>query len=133
MVITRDAMLQPILAVSPSFSPVWLAFVEEWRDDPGDLPLYLVLTDLARHIAALLARGADSELKQIFQVVESWHVHGDEYVKEAAGVGLLEDLQNTNVVGEHTPDKCVAYLGPHSSRWWRDLERFWNKGPVRDN
>ena len=127
-------MMQPMLEVSPSFEPVWQAFVAEWKADPEGLPHYLVLSDLARHIAALLDRGADHELRRIFQVVEAWHVHGDPYVKEAATVGLLEDLQNTNVVGNHTPDKCLAYLGPQSLRWWRKVERFWEAGElIRDD
>lgn len=127
-------MMQPILEVSPSFEPVWQAFVDEWKADPDGLPHYLVLSDLARHIAALLERGADDELRRIFQVVEAWHVHGDPYVREAATVGLLEDLQNTNVVGNHTPGKCVTYLGPQSLRWWRKVERFWEAGElIRDD
>ena len=105
-------MMGPILEVSPSLEPMWQAFVAEWKDDPEGLPHYLVLSDLARHIADLLEQGADGELRRIFQVVEAWHVQGDAYVKEAATVGLLEDLQNTNVVGDRTPDKCLAYLGP---------------------
>jgi hypothetical protein len=127
-------MMGPILEVSPSFEPVWQGFVAEWKHDPEGLPHYLVLSDLARHIADLLEQGADGELRRIFQVVEAWHVQGDAYVKEAATVGLLEDLQNTNVVGDRTPDKCLAYLGPQSLRWWRKVERFWQAGElIRDD
>jgi hypothetical protein len=133
-VITRDAMMEPILKVSPSFEPIWHAFLAEWKDHPEGLPQYLVLSDLARHIARLLESAADRELREIFQVVEAWHVHGDPYVKEAATVGLLEDLQNTNVVGDQAPDQCLAYLGPQSLRWWRKVERFWEKGElIRDD
>ena len=32
------------------------------------------------------------------EVIERWHLEGDDYVREAATVGLLEDLQNTNEV-----------------------------------
>jgi hypothetical protein len=123
-------MMEPILKVSPTFEPVWSAFRAEWKDHPDGLPEYLVLSDLARHIATLIERGADSELRQIFQVVEAWHVDGDPYVKEAATVGLLEDLQNTTVVGNQTPDRCLPYLGPQSLRWWRKVKRFWEKGEL---
>lgn len=126
--------MEAILNVSPTFEPVRSAFCAEWNDHPEGLPHYLVLSDLARHIAVLLEQGADAEVRQIFQVVEAWHVHGDQYVREAATVGLLEDLQNTNVVGEQTPGRCLAYLGPQSLRWWRKVERFWEKGePLRDD
>jgi hypothetical protein len=133
-VISRDSMMQPVLRASPSFEPVWREFVAEWQGQPEGLPLYLVLSDLARHIASLFARGVDSELREIFGIIEEWHLHGDAYVREAATVGLLEDLQNTNVVGEHVPARCLSYLGPESLRWWRKVENFWEKGElIRDD
>jgi hypothetical protein len=133
-VISRDAMMQPILNASPSFEPVWREFLAEWEAAPEGLPVYLALADLARHISALFARGADSELREIFGIVEMWHLNGDSYVKQAATVGLLEDLQNTNLVGDQTPTRCLAYLGPESLRWWRKVENFWEKGElIRDD
>ena len=132
--ISRDSMMQPILNASPAFEPVWREFLAEWQGDPEGLPLYLALSDLARHIAALFDRGADSELHEIFGIVEAWHLHGDPYVKEAATVGLLEDLQNTNIVGGETPIRSLAYLGPESLHWWRKVENFWEKGElIRDD
>jgi len=132
--ISRDSMMQPILSVSPSFEPVWREFLGEWQGDPDGLPVYLALSDLARHIAALFDRGAESELREIFEIVEAWHLNGDPYVKEAATVGLLEDLQNTNIVGEQTPMRRLAYLGPETLRWWRKVESFWEKRElIRDD
>jgi hypothetical protein len=86
-------MMAPIIAPSPSFVPTWQAFVEEWQDDPNGLPLYLVLADLAGHIARLIEEDSEAELRCIFQAVEDWHINGDPYVREAASIGLLEDLQ----------------------------------------
>ena len=132
--ISRDSMMQPILAASPNFEPVWREFIEEWHDQPEGLPMYLVLSDLARHIATLFRCGADSELREIFQIIEHWHLHGDAYVREAAPVGLLEALQNTNVVGTETPTRCFGYLGPESLRRWQKVQNFWEKGElIRDD
>jgi len=132
--ISREAMMTPICAASPSFVPVWQAFVEEWRADPDGLPYYLVLADLARHVAHLIEEGAEAELQGIFRAVEEWHTIGDEYVRKAATIGLLEDLQNTNVVGEDVPVKVLRFLGPESTRWWRKVEAFWEHGtPMRDD
>jgi hypothetical protein len=128
--IELSTMMEPILEASPSFEPVWREFVAEWDSDPEELPYYLVLTDLARHIAKLFDQDADAELYAIFRVVETWHIDGDAYVKEAATVGLLEDLQNTNVVGNQTPLRCLNYLEPESMRWWRKVENFWTKGEL---
>jgi len=123
-------MITPILAISPSFQPTWDDFASEWKNAPDGLPLYLILGDLARHIATLHRNGQVAELRAIFQVVEEWHLHGDAYVKEVATVGLLEDLQNTNVVGDGVPLRLVAYLGPESARWWRKVEAFWEQAQI---
>jgi hypothetical protein len=126
-------MMQPVLRASPSFEPVWREFLAEWEGQSEGLPMYLVLSELARHIAKLCDRGVDPELREIFRIVEDWHLYGDEYVREAATIGLLEDLQNTNVVAEHIPARCVSYLGPESLRWWRKVENFWEKGELIRN
>jgi hypothetical protein len=123
--ISRDSMMEPILKASPTFGPVWYAFVAQWEGRPEGLPLYLALSDLAKHIATLFERGAESELREIFRIVERWLRDGDAYVREAATVGLFEDLQNTNLVGEQIPTRCLAYLGPVSLRWWRKVENSW--------
>ena len=125
--------MDDILRVSPSFDRTWREFLSEWEHQPGELPLYLVLSELARHISRLYAQGADSELRLIFSIVENWHLNGDAYVREAATIGLLENLQNTNVVGLDLPAKLVQYLGPESRRWWTKVERFWERGElIRD-
>ena len=98
---------------------------------PGGLPTYVVLGDLAGHIAGLLERGEDAEVRRIVEVFESWHVDGNRCVQEAATVGLLEDLHQMHVVVAQTPASCLAYLGPASRRGWRELDRFWNPGAVR--
>ena len=127
-------MLAPVIAASPSFVPTWSAFVEEWQDDPNGLPLYLVLSDLAGHIAQLIEEHAEAELQSIFQAVEDWHVNGDAYVREAASIGLLEDLQNTGVVGEDVPARVIRFLGPESTRWWNKVLAFWEHGTaIRDD
>lgn len=96
--------------------------------------MYLVLSDLARHMAQLLRNGDESELQQIFEFVEQWHLDGDPYVKEAATIGLLEDLQNTGLVGVGMPAQFERFLGPESKRWWVKVEKFWAKGElIRDD
>lgn len=127
-------MMMPICVASPSFVPIWQAFVEEWQASPDELPYYLVLADLARHIARLIKEGAEAELQGIFQAIEEWHVNGDAYVREAATIGLLEDLQNTNVVGERVPVNALRLLGPESTAWWCKVKAFWEHGtPIRDD
>ena len=127
--IYKEEMIKPILKAAPNFTLIWEKFLEEWAEE-DDPPLYLVLGDLARYIGSLIIAGQDNELKNIFSVVEQWHLEGDTYVKEAATVGLLEDLQNTNVVGKGTPEKIESYLLPESKRWWLKVNGFWESGKL---
>ncbi len=111
--ISREKMFEPLLKVSEGFRPVCDEFIEEWKDGE-ELPQYLVLSDLARYISKLIAESREKELKEIFSVIERWHLEGDDYVREAATVGILEDLQNTNVVGVGVPEQVETYLLPES-------------------
>lgn len=122
--ITRECMFAPLLEADESFRPRWSAFLEEWADE-AELPLYIALHALDDHIQEYLDAGRTESLDAIFSVVERWHLHGDQYVRVAATVGLLEGLQNR--LGEK-PDKMAALerrLGPESKRWWKRLNRFW--------
>jgi hypothetical protein len=128
--ITKDEMMVPLLEACPSFQSTWDKFVDKWKDDPVGLPLYLALGDLASHLIEMLARGDTAGFPQIFAVVEDWHTGGDAYVKEAAVVGLLEDLQNTNLHRTTNPEQLRSFLGPKSLRWWEKLYRFWEHGEL---
>ncbi len=120
-----------LLEACPSFAPHWQAFQDEWREEADDLPLYLVLADFARHLIGMVERGEMAELPAVFAGVERLHVEGDEYVREAATVGLLEDLQNLNLHSKGTdPEQFRPYLGPESAQWWDKLYRFWQKGEL---
>ncbi len=125
--IERSAMIEPLLAVCPRIQPLWSAFFDEWRDTGDDLPLYLLLSDVARLVASLYQQGCVEELRGIFDVVERWRLEGDDYVREAALIGMLEDLQNTNIVGPVPPESFVKFLGLQSLLDWRELELFWKR------
>ena len=129
LMITKEEMIDPILEVSPGFKPAWNEFLDEWKEE-NDLPIYLALGELARYIGQLHTKWHKEEVKSIFAIVEKWHLEGDSYVKEAATVGLLEDLQNTNVVGEDVPHSLEAYLLPETKRWWVKVTNFWEKGEI---
>jgi hypothetical protein len=69
-------------------------------------------------------------LSRVFAVVERWHVEGDSYVREAATIGLLEDLQNENLHSSTVPKDFEVFLGPESLKWWRKVERLWAEGEI---
>jgi hypothetical protein len=123
-------MMKPMLTACPSFQSTWNEFVEEWRDQPEGLPHYLALNNLARHLVGMLARNETDSFPAVFSVVEQWHLEGDSYVREAATVGLLEDLQNTNLHESTKPGQFQAFLGPVSAKWWEKLYGFWERGEL---
>lgn len=127
--ITRERMFEPLLAADPSLEPVLTAFVAEWREE-REPPLYLALADVARHLVRQLQSGDTGRFDAVFEVIEQWHLHGDSYVREAASVGLLEDLQNLNLHDGTRAADFEPWLRPESRSWWGKVERFWSRGEI---
>ena len=119
-----------LIDVCPSFRPAWDAFREDWKTSVDDLPHYLVLADLARHLIGMLERSETESFAAIFQVVERLQLEGDDYVQEAAVVGLLEDLQNRNLHSITEPRQFLPFLGKESSKAWDQLYAFWHRVGV---
>ena len=122
--IEKDEMLELAVKACPSFKPVWDEFLDDWKDEK-DMPLYLALGDLSRHISSIVETAQDSELKELFEVVERWHIEGSSYVKEAATIGLLEGLQ-----GQSNAASIESYLLPESKKCWDKVNEFWENGTL---
>ncbi|MGE6783663.1 DUF7674 family protein [Ensifer adhaerens] len=127
--IDRSNMFEPLLQADRSFAETWAAFEEEWRDDDELPPLYLALAELARHLIRKLEAGDTPDFRAVFDVVERWHIQGDAYVREAATVGLLEDLQNGNHHRVTSPDDFLPWLAPETLGWWLQIRKFWAGEP----
>lgn len=97
------------------------------------MPEYLALAALARHLIACLQAGDTGRFGNVFDVVERWHLEGEHYVKQAATVGLLEDLQNENLHDTTKPTDFLPWLRPESKRYWDKVERFWATGQLIDD
>ena len=124
--IHKAEMMAALLEVCPSFSPAWESFLADWKDEPAELPLYLALSDFARHLITMLARGEMESFPSIFAAVERLQAEGEHYVREAMIVGLLEDLQNLNLHDRTEPEQFRPYLGPESLAAWDELYGFWH-------
>ena len=132
--ISRDEMFRPLLQADPTFQATWDAFLAKWQDEPDPAPLYLALGDLARHLVRRLETGDTAVFDAVFDVVERWHTEGDASVREAATVGLLEDLQNLNLHRTTRPEAFLPWLRPESRRWWDKVDAFWRHGTLlQDN
>lgn len=125
--IERDEMMIPMLNACPSFEPMWVGFLNEWRGQ-GEVPVYIALGGLARHLVATLANGDIATLSAVFKVVERWLLEGSHYVREAASLRLLENLQNESLHETTRPEDFERFLMPESLKWWRNVERFWRRG-----
>jgi hypothetical protein len=126
-VISKDEMLPMLIQVCPDFEPTWQAFLVEWQEQDVELPRYVVVADFARHMISKLERRDVGQLPDIFRTIERFHSEGEHYVREAATIGILEQLQNLNQhTGATEPDQFVQYLGTESKRWWDKLIRFWD-------
>ncbi|WP_018428669.1 hypothetical protein [Hoeflea sp. 108] len=122
--ITNTDMFAPMLEADPGFQDAWNTFSDKWRDHL-EPPFYLALNALARHLIARLEAGDTASFDAVFDVVERWHVEGDDYVREAATIGLLEDLQNTKLHMSTDPAAFRPWLRPESLLWWEGVEDFW--------
>jgi hypothetical protein len=131
-VITPDEMFAPMLVACPDFSSKWEAFVADWQSPKQKpLPYYLLLNELARHLVLKLGAEDTDMFQSIFDVVERWHVDGDDYVQKAASIGLLEDLQNPANYRSGKPDDFIRWLGPVSKTWWDKVEDYWAPGIAK--
>ena len=126
--IPREHMFEPLLVADSSFQPAWERFLDEWRDEKVELPLYLALCDLARHLIGKLAAGDTRAFPAVFDVVERWHIEGDPHVQEAAAIGLLEDLQNEGLHQTTRPADFECWLRPVSREYWERVEKYWADG-----
>src|SRR5215471_13497030 len=84
----------------------------------------------ADHIVDLCKQNQTQEFPAVFDSIERLHIEGDDYVREAAIIGLLEGIQNTAGHRGLDPEVFAPYLKPESTKWWKKLNAFWN-GDIR--
>ncbi len=114
--ITPDRFMPMLVSACPSFAQKWEAYQASvpWGRDL----VYLDIAEFARHISDLVEAGTPDELLAVFAVVERLITEGEAYVREAAVVGVLEDLRDVDE--EH----LLPYFGPETAKWWREMKEF---------
>ena len=126
-VITREKAVALLLDACPSFiaSQHWRAYQEDWANEP-EQPLYLFASALVLHLTELNAADRREEFPGVFAVIEQMHTEGDDYVRELATIGFMEDLQSTNMHPDGSaPVDFLGWLSPVSHWWWDEVELFW--------
>jgi hypothetical protein len=67
--IGKNEMFEPMLLACSIFVP---AFLNEWDDSKEELPYYVALGDLARHLVEQIDAGATENFEAVFNVVDRW-------------------------------------------------------------
>ena len=132
--ITRNQVMPLLLAACPSFEGPYRQYLARWGAQ--EELLYVSLGELAHQLVRLQRGGNTGEFQAVFLVVERLHTEGDDYVREAASIGLLEDIQNIaswepGVFGKDA-GAFLPYLYPETRRWWDKLNRFWRGEGISD-
>jgi hypothetical protein len=118
MMITKEQVIPVLLKACPSFQEPWDEF--ETKDI-----FYAVLGEFVDHLLALQKSASVETLKAVGEAIETLHIEGDSYVREAATIGLLEGIQNSWAHQNIDPELFRQYLQPESLRCWDELNAFW--------
>src|SRR5689334_11910337 len=91
MAITKEQVMPLLLGACPSFSERWEKHRAFYDDENL---LYIDLGEFANHLVGLYETQEIREFPAVFQIIESLHLEGDDFVKEASVIGILEAIQN---------------------------------------
>ncbi len=87
---------------------------------------YLEMAAIARFLAGKFRRGETDSFREFFSAVERCLLEGNDEAVTLVMVGLLEDLQNSNVTDIEDYTVWAPYQGPTTLRAWNAVEAFWN-------
>ncbi|WP_218060656.1 DUF7674 family protein [Pseudobacillus wudalianchiensis] len=123
--ITKEQVMGLLLSACPSYTKRWEKYLEENYEDGDEQLLYIDVADFTNHVIELYRLNETEEFEPVFEVIELLHIQGDEFVKELATIGLLEDIQ-LSLTDKQEHDFFIKYLKPDSLKWWNYLIDFWS-------
>ena len=77
---------------------------------------YNALGNFARHLLDLYQRHQTDSFPAVTHVIERLHIEGDQYVGEAATIGLLEGIQNVWGNNDVDPELFAIHLSSESRK-----------------
>lgn len=129
--IKKSEVMQLLINACPSYRDKWKEHFDYCYSNGEEQLLYVDLGNFAQHLIDLYKKGDLDEFDNIFEIIELLHIEGDDYVKEAAIVGLLEDIQNFVLSNNINEEEFFKFLKPISAEWWNKLNDFWQgKGSL---
>lgn len=124
--IEKSEVMELLLNACPSYKNRWKEHFNFYYANGEEQLLYIDLGDFAEHLIYLYKRNELNEFNQVFNVIEILHINGDDYIKEAVTVGLLEDIQNVASNSDIKQEEFIRFLKPISAKYWNDLNDFWS-------
>jgi hypothetical protein len=121
--VSKSEMMPTILEKCPAFAPAWKKHREFWGDEEAGV--YNDMAEFAQFVVDAYERGDIEPVVAAFAVVEHFLANGDQQVRDAAGIGFLEDVRN---IASHRPfgfSAFVQWLGPISMQAWSEIEETW--------
>src|SRR5690349_7973851 len=121
-----EEIMQQFLDVCPSFRPLWEEyFAESYSGPDKERLIYVDLGQLAYHLVQLALNRSLTEFPEVFSLAERLHVQGNEDVRNAVCLGLLESTQNSASHTNLDADCFVRHLGPDLRQCWIEVRRGW--------
>lgn len=94
----------------------------EW--EPESPPLTVAMSTLGRVVASGTQGRSDTDLKPVFDLVESLLTDGEESVKDAVATGFLESLLSESSAGRLDFRRIAALLGQRAVHYCREWDKF---------
>lgn len=126
MPIAKEEVIPSLLAAAPGFAGAWSEHLEYWGDD--ERGIFIDAGEFAHYVVRSYADGNTAEFVAVFATLETILREGDDAAREAATIGVLEDIQTIASNRPFGPEVFALWLGPLSRRAWDEIDRLWRAG-----
>jgi hypothetical protein len=103
----------------------WQEYQDRWPDE--DRNTFNDMAVIAHYLVDCYERGALAEFPAAFSVLEQCLAQGDMQVRDAATIGVIEDLQNIASHRSFAPKAIEPWLQPLSRTAWEKLAASWRE------
>ena len=121
--IQKSQIIPLILVRCPSFTPLWEKHRAQWKGEEAGI--YNDLREFVTFIVDCYARQDTEPIPAAFGLIEELLDAGDQEVRNAAGVGFLEDVRNIASWRPFGEAVFIQWLGPKSKQAWGEIEEMW--------
>ena len=102
----------------------WETEIEEYGG------IYNIFSLLARYVEDLLKNKQNQEIQSIFNLVEIWHINGDDLLQEATTIGFVEEIISLNPKHNYKDEEFLPFMGKETKFWVKQVKGFWEDGTI---